>query len=64
MSKGKAIGLIISLFIVLLIAAGIGYLVNADQNSEAAYLKRGCEPAAWNQYGTVTIWKCPVERSG
>jgi hypothetical protein len=31
-------------------------------NGQEEYIKKGCEPKAWNKFGIGTVWDCPVER--
>ncbi|HZD82260.1 MAG TPA: hypothetical protein VE076_05205 [Nitrososphaeraceae archaeon] len=60
---GAAAGFAAIIFLVI-IAAIIIWVWNSfqeDMKHEDKLLKLGCDPKAWNQFGSVTIWSCPAD---
>ena len=55
---------IFAAIMLIAIIGGIAALVVWINLDDARLLSEGCEAEAWNQYGQVTLWRCPEDVDG
>jgi uncharacterized membrane protein YukC len=57
MGVGAGVGTAIVILIIIIIVVTYFMYVKGEEQKA---LDKGCTPAAWGQYGIVTIWDCPA----
>jgi uncharacterized membrane protein YkvI len=52
------------LVIFLITAVFVVWYTNQRAANQEEMTTKGCTPAAWNSWGGVTLWDCPVKNIG